>query len=110
MTFSRSDRYREMEKELDSLQAIIAEVEQQRDALARMVWRLTKGKQPMDKDFPFDPDYTFVTKSDLAMVLTVYEAATPDPANRGVWYDRCKEALDWPTPLREVATAEDWTP
>lgn len=43
--------------------------------------------------FPFDPDYVLVSKADLAAVLTVYESATPDPANRGSWYHRCVEAL-----------------
>ena len=52
----------------------------------------------MDESFPFNPDYTFATKSDLAMVLTVYEAHTDEEARQASpWYLACKAALDWPT-------------
>ena len=34
----------------------LAAAEAERDALARMVWRLTKGRQPkMNESFPFNP-------------------------------------------------------
>jgi hypothetical protein len=44
--------------------------------------------------YKFDPDYTLVSKSDLAAVLTVYEAHTPEDVRPFCpWYLRCKEAL-----------------
>ena len=47
--------------------------------------------------YKFDPDYTLVSKSDLAAVLTVYEAHTPEDVRPFCpWYLRCKEALGKP--------------
>ena len=47
-----------------------------------------------EQTYPFDPDYTLVSKADLASVLTVYESHTPPEVREFCpWYLRCKEAL-----------------
>lgn len=56
--------------------------------------RSDAGPNDLPEGFPFEPDYALVSKSDLAAVLTVYEAHVPPEVRANCsWYVNCKAAV-----------------